>query len=257
MNDKEDIEIAVDGFFGLITSSISIYNPALGIAAISLAPALSARIKKWLNGLVEKQVITPREFSRMDEGIDGMMDTLHENLKNNQPRTDSLFQKKKSGFCDADDIFEAMLNHIKNETEKRKAKFCGNFIGNIPYAKDLKYTGLMQYSRIICQLSYTELCIIHNFHNKYNQSGINCARAELHIKRREDPEISELLSELLHLRNLGIIEGRPPYNMGENIGNVRLSFYGIRLYELMRLELLDSKDVLNTMGLLMKIEKYM
>lgn len=79
----------------------------------------------------------------------------------------------------------------------------------------------------------------------------------MHIKRREDPEISELLSELLHLRNLGIIEGRPPYNMGENIGNVRLSFYGIRLYELMRLELLDSKDVFNTMGLLMKIEKYM
>lgn len=243
MDDKKTIGAAIDGSLGLLTSTISFLSPSLGIAAVAAAPTLSEKLKEWLNKWLDEGKITPRECSRMTDGINGMSDTLLESQKIGNIRHDSLFETNSEGFCDGDDIFEQMINHIKQDSDRKKAYFCGNFIGSIPYADDLNYSNLMQYSRTICQLSYSELCIISNFYSHYRNTGASFSKAEKQVDNFDDPEKSFLLGEVLHLRNLGILNSLPPYNLDDNIGNVRISYYGIRLYELMRLNILDNNDI--------------
>lgn len=257
MNDKEAIDSYIDGGFGVISTAITIANPAMGILAVALQPALTIKLKKWLHKLVDEGKMPQRECLRLEKGIDGMAETLKENSQTEQLRTDSLLQQKADRYCDADDIFEEMINCIKRDSESKKAKFCGNFIGNIPYSSDLSYSNLMQYSKIISQLSYAELCLLNNFYRNYKNKTIDFGKAELYIKRTEDPKANEILSEINHMRNLGILSSHPPYNPGEIIGKVSLSFYGERLYKLMRLHLLDSKDTCETLGGIQRITKYL
>lgn len=246
MDDKTIIGAAIDGSLGLLTSTISFLSPSLGIAAVAAAPTLSEKLKEWLNKWVDEGKITPRECSRMTDGINGMSDTLLESGKHGKIRHDSLFETNSEGFCDGDDIFEQMINHIKQDSERKKAYFCGNFIGSIPYADDLNYSNLMQYSRTISQLSYSELCLICIFYIHYKNCGASFSKAEKQVANYGDPARSQLLAEVLHLRNLGVLLNFPPYNVGDNIGSVGITNYGIRLYELMRLNILDNNDITKT-----------
>lgn len=245
MDDEKTIEVATDCVFGLMTSTISIMSPALGIVAIASSPILSENIKSWLKRFVKQGKITEREFSRLSDGLDGMSDTLNFYKEKDSLRTDSLLNTNKDGFCDADDIFESMINHINQDSEKKKASFCGNFIGSLPYTKDLSYSNLMQYSRIISQLSYSELCLINIFCSKLKNKNVCFLRAEQYVKQHENPIAAEILIDILHMRGMGLIQNVPPYNLGANVDNVVLSLSGERLYNLMRLNLLDSIDVDN------------
>lgn len=257
MDDNKVIDTAVDCFFGLATSTISVLRPSLGIVAMATSPILAERVKEWLRQWVNEGKMTSREYSRLADGIDSMAETLQHNCEASNIRTDDLVKSKSDGFCNADDVFEMMLNQIKQDSEKKKAHFSGNFIGNILYAKDLDYSELMQYGRVIGQISYSEMCLIRNFHSNYKDKTVSFTNAEIYIKQHEDPAKSKVLSEVLHLRNLGLLNNMPPFNLGENVGNVRLSFYGIRLYELLRLDLLDINDVNKSLGILWEMTRYM
>ena len=224
---------------------------------MAIQPTVSIHLKKFLYKLAGENQITQRECSRLENGINGLTDTLQENAKNEKLRTDDLLERKQDGFCDADDIFEDLINSIKRDSESKKAKFYGNFIGNIPYSSDLNYSNLMQYSKVISQLTYTELCLLHNFYKNYKDKSVDFGKAEIYVKRTEAPNACELLTEIIHMRNLGLLKNHPPYNLGETIGKVSLSFYGERLHELMRLHLLDTKDTNRTLGELWKITKYL
>lgn len=257
MDDNKVIDTAVDCFFGLATSTISVLRPSLGIVAIATSPILAERVKEWLKQWVNEGEMTSREYSRLSDGIDSMAETLQHNREATDIRTDDLVKTNNDGFCDADDVFEMMLNQIKQDSEKKKAHFSGNFIGNILYAKDLDYSELMQYGRVIGQISYSEMCLIRNFYSQYKDRIVSFTNAERYIKRNDDPAAGKILSEVLHLRNLGLLHNSPPFNMGENIGNVMLSFYGIRLYDLLRLNLLDANDVNKSLGDLWRVTRYM
>lgn len=243
MDDNKTIEIATDGFFGLITTTVSILNPSLGIAAMAITPTLSEALKGWLKNLIADNKITRREYNRLAMGFDGMVDTLNYYHVNETPRTDDLLNKNDDGFCEADEIFEKMINQIKQDTDRKKAYFCGNFIGSLPYAKDLVYSNLMQYCRIISQLSYSELCLLEILNSKLNNKNVSFYDAEQYIKQHEDLVAIEILSDVLHLRNIGLIHNVPPYNLGANIDNIILSFSGKHLCKLMRLNLLDFNDI--------------
>lgn len=257
MEDKEAIDAYVDGGLGIVTATISLIKPTLSIAALAVQPALSIQLKKFLYHLAGINQITQREFSRLEQGIDGMTETLQENMRNGELRTDYLLQQNSDGYCDADDIFEDLINNIKQDSEKDKARFCGNFIGNIPYSTDLDYSNLMQYSKVISQITYRELCLLHNFYKNYKDKSVDFGKAEKYVKRTEDLTANELLSEILHMLHLGLLNTHPPYNLGEIIGKVSLSFYGERLYKLMRLNLLDTKDTNMTLGILWKFTKHL
>lgn len=45
MDDNKTIDVVIDGTFGLVTSTISILRPSLGILAMALSPALSEKVK--------------------------------------------------------------------------------------------------------------------------------------------------------------------------------------------------------------------
>jgi hypothetical protein len=253
MDDNKAIDTAVDGFFGLATSTISFLRPSLGIVAIAMSPVLAEKAKEWLKSWVNQGKITSREYNRLSDGLDGMSETLKLKKISDSIRDDELFLSHADGFCDADDIFEMMLNQIKQDSEKKKAHFSGNFIGNIPFVKDLGYSELMQYSRVIGQISYSEMCLIQIFYSHYKNKSVSFTHAETLVKQNEDPSVDKVLSEVLHLRNLGLLHNVPPYSLGENIGRVMLSFYGKRLYELLRLDLLDNDDVNKSLEVLRKI----
>lgn len=255
MNDNKTIDTAVDSFLGIATSTISVLRPSLGIVAMAVSPILAVKVKEWLKNLVNQGCVTPREFDRLSEGLDSMTETMQLNKDNEEIRKDDITDPHTDGFCDADDIFELMLNQIKQDSEKKKAHFSGNFIGNILFAKDLDYSELMQYGRLIGQLSYSEMCLINIFHSYYKDKKISFSNAESYVKHIDDPEVGKILSEVLHLRNLGLLHNMPPYTLGENIGNVMLSFYGVRLYELLRLNLLDINDVNKSHEAILKIIK--
>lgn len=255
MDDKKTLAFYTDGFLGMVTSTISFINPALGIAAMAVSPAVSMVIKEWLFKLVDNGSITQREFSRLNEGLEGIIDTLKDKSSTQTIRKDSLLKTNENGFCDADDIFESMLNQIKIDSEKKKAYFYGNFVGSIPYASDLNYSNLMQYCHIIGKLSFSEICLLHNFYKYHRDKSVDFGKAELQVKRGEDPDASEILADILHLLNLGLLIKRAPYNSGELIGKVSLSFSGIRLYSLMRLHLLDIKDTNKTLRVLWSMTK--
>ena len=222
---------------------------------MAVQPALSIQLKKFCYHLAGINQITQRECSRLEEGIDGMTETLQDNMRSSKLRSDDLLRQNSDGFCDADDIFEDLINSIKRDSEKKKAKFCGNFIGNIPYSSDQNYSNLMQYSKVISQLTYTELCLLNNFYKNYKDKSVDFGKAEKYVKRTEDPNANELLAEIIHMQNLGLLRNHAPYNLGEIIGKVSLSFYGERLYTLMRLNLLDIKDTNKTLGELWKVTK--
>ena len=253
MDDNKTLETAVDSFFGLATSTISVLNPSLGIVAIAVSPVLAVKLKEWLKTLVNQGSVTPREFNRLSDGLASMAETLQLNKDNGIIREDDLININDDGFCDADDVFELMLNQIKQDSEKKKAHFSGNFIGNILYANDLDYSELMQYARLVGQISYSEMCLIHIFHSYYKTKAISFSNAEVYVKNNEDTAAEKLLSEVLHLRNIGLVHNIPPYNLGENIGNVKLSYYGIRFYKMLRLDLLDSYDINQSLGVLQKM----
>ena len=98
MNDKEAIDSYIDGGFGVISTAITIANPAMGILAVALQPALTIKLKKWLHKLVDEGKMPQRECLRLEKGIDGMAETLKENSQTEQLRTDSLLGFKLFQF---------------------------------------------------------------------------------------------------------------------------------------------------------------
>lgn len=62
-----------------------------------------------------------------------------------------------------------------------------------------------------------------------------------------------LFHQLLHLRNLGILITLPPFNVGTSLGNVRISILGMRLYEMMELDLIPEEDLSRLKTVIVKV----
>lgn len=254
MEDKDIIDAYVDGGLSIMTASISLVNPAFGMIAIGAQPMLAKKIKQGFANMIGKG-ITKREYARLDKALDGMTDSIESNIKEEQPLNSSLLQKNEDGFTDADDLFEEMLKQIKNESENKKAYFCGVFIGNIPYSGNLSYTNLMQYEKIISQLSYSHLCLLWALLTSKEKGDNDCGNADSYVLSNPSPDILEVYSELLHLKSLGLLRSVPPYTLGTDLGRVKISDFGVNLCNLMRLHLLDEKDVSKVNSLIENFKK--
>lgn len=251
MEDQDVIDAYVDGGLSIMTASISLVNPAFGMIAIGAQPMLAKKIKQGFANMIGKG-ITKREYVRLDKALDGMTDSIESNIKEKQPLNSNVLQINEDGFTDADDLFEEMLKQIKNESESKKAYFCGIFIGNIPYSDNLSCSNLMQYEKIISQLSYSHLCLLRAFSNPKISNGNNCGGADNYVRTNPTPDILEVYSELLLLKSLGLLRGVPPYSLGTQLGKVEISDFGTNLCKLMRLHLLDENDVSRVNSLIEK-----
>lgn len=242
MDDIDVIEAYVDGGLGIMSASLSLVNPAFGMIAIGAQPMLAKSIKNCLKKMVGNG-ITNREYARLDKALDGMSDSIEENLKEKLTLNSNVLQKNGDGFTDADDLFEEMLKQIKNESESKKSYFCGIFIGNIPYSGNLSCSNLMQYEKIISQLSYSQLCLLRALSISKETGVNNCGGADNYVRTNPSPDILEVYSELLFLKSLGLLRKIPPYSLNSELGRVEISEFGINLCKLMRLHLLDEADV--------------
>jgi hypothetical protein len=251
MNEMKDVEAYVDGGLNIMSASLSLVDPAYGMIAMALQPAISIKLKDWFRGMINKG-LTKREFDRLDKAIDGMASTIEENQKENRRTNQVLLSPDTEGFSSADDIFEVVLKQIKNDSDRRKTFFTGCFLGNVSFANQLSYSNLMQYERIISQLTYSHLCVLYVLSEFKSGSLGNkkCNGADIYARSHSDPDTSEVYSELLFLKTLGLVRSIPPYNLGAQVGSVEISDLGIRLCELMRLNLLEKEDVNKSLSIL-------
>ena len=248
MNDEDVIGGYIDGGLNIMSASLSLVNPAFGMIAIGAQPLLAKKLKQFLSSMVNKS-ITKREFTRLDKAIDGMTTSIEANLNDKMPLNNLVMQQKEDGFTDADDLFEEMLRQIKNETESKKSYFCGIFIGNIPYSGNLSSSNLLQYEKIISQLSYSHLCLLKVLDNLKGSGQNRCGRADSYVLSNPIPDVLEVYSELMQLKTFGLVKCVPPFNLGAQLGNIEISDFGVNLCKLMRLNLLEKEDVSKTLSI--------
>lgn len=152
----------------------------------------------------------------------------------------------------ASQLLESSIKATIDDTETIKSVCYGRFMENIPFNNSCEETTLQSLNTVIRQLTYKELCLIRLL---YHRERVSTNSLEAYLRNTHDMEGTVLFHQLLHLRNLGILITLPPFNVGTALGNVRISILGMRLYEMMELNLIPEEDLSSLKAVISKVGK--
>lgn len=240
--DNKFVDFMVD-MLGVASSGALVYNaktPEAGLAASVSAPIISYTAKSIISNIFNDNA-TEREYRRFNISAEAASMAFKRNVEKNLPlRNDGLFKRSEKGECKFDDILEATLKSIKDDTESLKAEIYGSFLGNIPFREDLDYVLLLNMRKTIDNLSFTELCMLRLF-NENKFVGIN--KIHRYFFDNQTPLVYEVYTGLLKMTAHGVVVAKPPFGLGDTIGNLEISKFGKTVCEIAELEQIEEELV--------------
>lgn len=247
---KKYLDLMAD-MLGVASSGALVYNaktPEAGMVASVSAPVVSYTAKSII-GEIFNDKATERECRRFKISSETASKTFKKNIEKGLPiRNDGLFERSEEGECKFDDVLEAALKSIKDDTETLKSEIYGRFLGNIPFREDLDYVLLLKMRETLDNLSYTELCILRLF-NENRFTGIN--KIQQYFFNNQNSLVYEVYTGLLKMTANGVLVAKPPFGLGDTIGNLEISKFGKTICEVAELVQIEE-EWLNPLRTIMK-----
>ena len=238
--DKKYVDLMAE-MFGVASSGALMYNcqyPEAGLVASVSAPIVSYTAKSIISDIFNDKA-TERECRRFKISSETASKTFKRNIAKGLPlRNDGLFESSEKDECKFDDVLEAALKSIKDDTESLKSEIYGRFLGNIPFREDLDYVLLLNMRKTLDNLSFTELCMLRLF-NENKFIGINKIRQ--YFFENQNSLVYEVYTGLLKMSANGVLVAKSPFSLGDTIGNLEISKFGKTVCEVAELELIDEE----------------
>lgn len=217
-------------------------TPSSILFSATIQPILEEAFDVILLDILKKN-LTKREMQRLGISYVSAIEQIKENIDNGLPlRSDDLFVRNGESYSKADDILEAAFKNVINDTELNKSLYYGRFIGNLPFCPQIDYSNSLHLQRAISQLSYTHFCLL-----RYMQNAdiIDLSRWRIYLETNSDFKCSEIYSCFKDLKNYNLINPTPPFSLGSEMGNFKISSIGIHACTLLVLSKIPNSDVLD------------
>lgn len=238
--DNKYVDLMAD-MLGVASSGALMYNsktPEASLVASISAPIVSYTAKNII-GEIFNDKATEREFRRFKISSETASKAFKKNIEKGLPiRNDGLFERSENGECKFDDVLEAVLKSIKDDTETLKSEIYGRFLGNIPFREDLDYVLLLNMRKTLDNLSFTELCILRLF-NENRFTGIN--KIQHYFFNNQNSLVYEVYTGLLKMTANGVLVAKPPFGLGDTIGNLEISKFGKTICEVAELVQIEEE----------------
>lgn len=191
-----------------------------------------------------KKHVTKREAERLGISYKSAIDVINENVDRGFPlRDDDLFIRSDNHYSKADDILEVLFRSSMDDTEDKKAKYYGYFFGNLPFCPEVNYRQAFLIHKIIPQLTYSHLCLIKLVHERGK-----LATGKWKDKVNNEAEVNTILiyHQTKELLQTDILTQVPPYNLGNELGNLKLSSLGNAIFKLLKIKEIQEEDLIET-----------
>jgi len=236
---RDSSELISESISAAFCSALSTISNDVAFVALSSAvqPVLAKMIKVPLDIVLHyKDLWSSREKRRFVCASKSMLKKLDDNsLKVEAIKNDLFHDQNQTEHEDLDSAVEAIFQNIISDSETKKSKLYGNFLGNIPYQVGLDYSMILHINRLVRNLTYEQLCVLKWVHNLGKIQG------EKLIKNYSSEALATILFyELKELKQFGLLSPLPPIRVGAEVDNVELSIMGKTIYELLDLESLDD-----------------
>lgn len=222
-------------------------TPESVMFSAAVQPMLTRAFDVIIPDILNKNV-TKREAERLGISYKSAIDVINENVDRGLPlRDDDLFIRSDNHYSKADDILETLLKNSMDDTENKKAKYYGFFFGNLPFCPEVNYRHVFLIHRIIPQLTYSHLCLIRIINERDKLSTDNWEN-----KINGSAGINEILiyHQTKEILQADILIKTPPYTLGSELGNLKLSSLGDAIYKLLKLGEISDDDLKDTRQIL-------
>lgn len=249
---ETDIDL-LSNIIGTASSGLLVYNantPEASLAATFAAPVVSNTVKGLIKGVFNENA-TEKECKRLNISVQACNQVFRRNIGSGfKIRSDCQFVRDKKDECRFDEVLEATLNSIKDDTEAKKAEIYGRFLGNIPFKSEYDIISMLNMRKALNDLSFTELCMLKLFDdNRYN--GINKIRD--YFMSNRIPIICDIYTGLMRMTACGVLVAMPPFDLGDNIGNLSISPFGKMLCDIAELNMIEDEWLEPLRSILLKI----
>ena len=177
-------------------------GPAGAAGAAALGSTLGKAISDFANRhLSRKQEVRVGACAAI--AINSIKEMENSGLK---LRDDGFFEESNDRQSDAEEIFDGVLLHSKNEHEEKKIKHLGIFYAKIAYSPGVSKSEANHLLNLSNSLTYRKMCIL-SILMKIN-SGENLGLLDRNYRGREEPipyETVSLLQEIVELHSQGLI----------------------------------------------------
>lgn len=227
-------------------------TPEASMFAAAVQPMLKNAFDVIIPDIYHKGA-TKREAVRLGLSYKTAIDTINENTSKGIPiRTDNVFVRTNNSYSKADDILEALLKCSMDDTEERKAEYYGYFFGNLAFCPEVSYRQAILIQKIIPQLTFSHLCLIKLIHERVKLTAINWKYKISNSNRIDETIVYHQTKELLQF---DILTQVASFSLGEELGNLTLSFLGKAMYKLLNLDKISGDDVVEMSQILDKLCK--
>lgn len=252
MKKEDDLKKLLDAGCD-ITGSIAgafigaaVAGPAGLLIGASLPTIISESFKKISSDVLSRQ-ISKREEQKIGAGYIFALQRIEKNIEGGKTIRNDGFIKDDEILSDSNTILEGVTVKLQKEWELKKLQYYGNFLGNIPFRKDIDFNYASVLLRLIDSMSYREICIIAVF-QKRGTPEIDLSSIENRLKMNYMMHNFNysMYSDLVELGQLFVFRRVPPFTVGSTLGNCVLSDLGEKLYDLMNLQEIDKNDFIKT-----------
>nr|WP_302829849.1 hypothetical protein [uncultured Bacteroides sp.] len=227
-------------------------TPESILFSAGIQPLVQRGFESILNDIFSRN-ITKRECARLGASYRAAVSKVNENIAKGIPfRTDNLFIYNDLNYSKAEDILESVLKGSMNDTEEKKTVFYGYFIGNLAFCPEIDYSNAMSIQKIVNQLTYSHLCII-----KYlkQQGTLNADNWKQVLNNTGDIRGLDIYHGFKEIVRFDLTDKVAPFQVGEEVGNIKLGALGEAMYKLMDLDKIDEADLVEIVELAKKMNK--
>lgn len=255
---KEEIITTISSVFGAACSaSLNVISKddASSIVAVSSAPLLSLGFEKVIKGILNEST-SENELERLGISASTAKETYEKNINQGKTIVNSLFTDSdkiaNKGYT-YNEVVENILRSVKDDTFSLKAEIYGRFAGNIPFNENLDASNIVFLKNMISDLSFTELCMLEVLSRR---SFTKLSNIQIMIDKDNKPILFEFYNGIMKLKSKSLLLSTPPFSIGDNIGNLKVSKIGEFLCDVAELHDINKEWLDITEGLFNSINEY-
>lgn len=215
----------------------------------SVSPMIQDCFTNVLSSLLSVKTYTKLECARLGVAYTTAVNGINKKIKlGANVRAGDMF---KGGIMSkASELVESIMKNAIDDTDILKSICYGRLLQNIPIDNGCSDSALAELSRIVRQISYKELCVIRVFSTLDHFDSDNI---DVYMRNNQDVDANIMVSNLIHLKSLGVFITIPQYKMGAMVGNIKLSSVGEFIFKMLELENIPERDLIEQLNVLKKM----
>lgn len=149
-------ETFIDSGMNLLTATISVANPNVGIVLSALSPIIESGVKS----IIPKS-LSEREDVRVEAVFMQVVQKISDKLKQGKvPRSDEIYYANGIEIPNAQEVFEGVLLKAREEHQAKKLSFYSNFFANLCFDETIDMDHAHYLLGLIERLTYRQLVVL-------------------------------------------------------------------------------------------------